>query len=146
MNSSIKIKQSEQFLVCSKHYVNVCYFIQCTEEETSVVRKYWVMGKGVGLEIEIGELGSCWSCRTLKAVEEEYDRILFMPLKASELESSSNDEHFFYPDSVPTCVPAQTRPTLCDTVDCSPPGFYVYGMLQARILEWVAVSCSKGSS
>ena len=47
------------------------------------------MGKGVGLEIEIGELGSFWSCRTLKAVEQEYDRVLFMPLKASELESSS---------------------------------------------------------
>ena len=31
-------------------------------------------------------------------------------------------------------------------MDCSPPGFSVHGILQARILEWVAISSSKGSS
>ena len=36
--------------------------------------------------------------------------------------------------------------TLCHPRDCSPPGFSVYGILQARILEWVAMSSSKGSS
>ena len=35
--------------------------------------------------------------------------------------------------------------TLCDPVDCSPPGFSVLGILQARILEWVAISFSRGS-
>ena len=30
--------------------------------------------------------------------------------------------------------------------DCSPPGFSVFGILQARILEWVAISFSRGSS
>ena len=36
--------------------------------------------------------------------------------------------------------------TLCDPVDCSPPGFSVHGILQARTLEWVAISFSgKGS-
>ena len=39
---------------------------------------------------------------------------------------------------------AQSRPTLCDPVDCSPSGSSVYGILQARILEWVAISFSKG--
>ena len=29
--------------------------------------------------------------------------------------------------------------TLCDSLDCSPPGFSVHGILQARILEWVAL-------
>ena len=37
-------------------------------------------------------------------------------------------------------------PTLCHPVDCSPPGSSVYGILQARILEWVAISFSRGSS
>ena len=37
---------------------------------------------------------------------------------------------------------AQSCPTLCDTMDCSPPGFSVHGILQARILEWVAISFS----
>ena len=36
--------------------------------------------------------------------------------------------------------------TLCDSMDCSLPGFSVHGILQARILEWVAVSSSRGSS
>ena len=34
---------------------------------------------------------------------------------------------------------------LCDSVDCSPPGSSVRGILQARILEWVAVPSSRGS-
>ena len=37
-------------------------------------------------------------------------------------------------------------PTLCDPMDCSPPGSSVHGILQARILEWVAISFSRGSS
>ena len=41
---------------------------------------------------------------------------------------------------------AQSRPTLCDPMDCSPPGSSIHGILQARILEWVAISFSKGSS
>ena len=36
--------------------------------------------------------------------------------------------------------------TLCDRMDCSPPGSLVYGILQARILEWIAMLSSKGSS
>ena len=34
--------------------------------------------------------------------------------------------------------------TLCDCMDCSPPGSSVHGILQARILEWVAISSSRG--
>ena len=36
----------------------------------------------------------------------------------------------------------QPYPTLCDPVDCSLPGSSVHGILQARILEWVAISSS----
>ena len=36
----------------------------------------------------------------------------------------------------------QSCPTLCDPMDCSPPGFSVHGILQARTLEWVAISFS----
>ena len=41
---------------------------------------------------------------------------------------------------------AQSCPTLCHPMDCSPPGSSVHGILQARILEWVAISFSRGSS
>ena len=40
----------------------------------------------------------------------------------------------------------QPSPTLCDTTDYSPPAFSVHRILQARILEWVAISFSRGSS
>ena len=40
----------------------------------------------------------------------------------------------------------QSCPTLCDPMDCSPPGSSVHGISQARILEWVAISFSTGSS
>jgi len=43
-------------------------------------------------------------------------------------------------------IVAQSCPTLCDPVDCSPPGSSVRGILQARILEWVAIPSSRGSS
>ena len=36
----------------------------------------------------------------------------------------------------------QSRPTLCNPRDGSPPGSAVPGILQARTLEWVAISCS----
>ena len=39
----------------------------------------------------------------------------------------------------------QSCPTLCDPMDSSPPGSSVHRILQARILEWVAISFSKGS-
>ena len=41
---------------------------------------------------------------------------------------------------------AQLCPTLCDPMDCSLPGFSVHGIFQARVLEWVAISFSRGSS
>ena len=46
------------------------------------------------------------------------------------------------------CVCAQLLqpcPTLCDPMDCRPPGSSVHGILQARVLEWVAMSSSRGS-
>ena len=41
---------------------------------------------------------------------------------------------------------AESCPTLWDPVDGSPPGSTVHGILQARILEWVTISSSRGSS
>ena len=41
---------------------------------------------------------------------------------------------------------AQSYLTLCDPMDCSSPGSSVHGILQARIVEWVAIPFSKGSS
>ena len=40
----------------------------------------------------------------------------------------------------------QSCPTLCDPVDCSLLGSSVHGIFQARVLEWVAISFSRGPS
>ena len=56
--------------------------------------------------------------------------ITFLPRRKSESESEVT----------------QSCPTLCDLEDCSPPGSSIHGILQARILEWVAISFSKESS
>ena len=48
---------------------------------------------------------------------------------------------------VHTCVHPQSLqlcPILCDSMDCSPTGSSVYGILQAKILEWVAMPSSRG--
>ena len=43
---------------------------------------------------------------------------------------------------VHACSVCHSRPTLCDLMDCSPPGFSVHGMCQARGLEWGAIAFS----
>ena len=48
-----------------------------------------------------------------------------------------------------TCMSAKSPQlclTLCDPMDCSPPGSSVQGILQARILEWAAIPSSRGFS
>ena len=51
--------------------------------------------------------------------------------------------HDYYPTEFPTAAKSlQSYPTLCDPIDSSPPGSPVPGILQARILEWVAISFS----
>ena len=42
------------------------------------------------------------------------------------------------------CVVAHLFPTLCDLLDCGPPGFSVYGSFKARILEWLATFLLQG--
>ena len=41
---------------------------------------------------------------------------------------------------------APSCPTLCNPMDCSPPGSFVHWILQTRILQWVAMPFSRGSS
>ena len=41
---------------------------------------------------------------------------------------------------------AQSCPTLCNRMDCSPAGSSVHEIFQAKILEWIAISSSRGSS
>ena len=50
-------------------------------------------------------------------------------------------------DSLGLCAKLlQSGPTLSDPMDCGPPGSSVHGVLQGRILEWVAMPSSRRSS
>ena len=49
---------------------------------------------------------------------------------------------FFFSAAAAAAKSLQSCPTLCDPIDGSPPGSAIPGILQARILEWVAISFS----
>ena len=70
--------------------------------------------------------------------------LLFKPLLSQYFVSSAlekliqnTSEYFLVKGVTQSCL------TLRDSVDCSPPGFAIHGVFQARILEWVAISFSK---
>ena len=69
---------------------------------------------------------------------------LLQPMTTEEFAKCDSRDFFF--SFVSVCLVAQSCPTLCDLIDCSPPGSSVHGILQARILEWVAIPFSNGSS
>ena len=55
--------------------------------------------------------------------------------------------HCYIGSPMPCCAMSfQSCPTLCDPMDYSPPVSCVHGILQARILQWVALPSSRGSS
>ena len=58
----------------------------------------------------------------------------------------TSKSQLLYLSCVCVCVCAQSCLPLCDPMDYSPPGSSVHGIFQARILEWVAISYSRGSS
>ena len=62
----------------------------------------------------------------------------------TDISNSSPQQHRLL--KLSPLVLLQSCPALCDPMDCSPPGSSVHAILQARILEWVAMSFSKGSS
>ena len=62
-----------------------------------------------------------------------------------------NNDSFSFCSYLLVCIAVhakslQSCPALCNLVDCSPPGFSVQGILQVRILEWVALSFSGRSA
>ena len=62
---------------------------------------------------------------------------------------SRPDQVRIFPFTVEACMHAkflQSCSTLCDPMNCSSPGSSVHGIRQARILEWVAMPSSRGSS
>ena len=61
------------------------------------------------------------------------------PIIQSEVSQKEKHQYSMWSEVTQSC------PTLSDPMDCSPSGSPIYGISQARILEWVAISFSRGS-
>ena len=86
--------------------------------------------------------GSAWfvGCHLLCVLTWQEERELWsLPLLLRTLVATSCS-HL----NLESMLVAQLCLTLCDPMDCSPPGFSVHRILQARILEWVVISFSRG--
>ena len=73
-------------------------------------------------------------------VVDKYTHILFVVCKSDSLEKTL----MLGSDLKVKVLVAQLCLTLCDPMDFSPPGSSVHGILQARMLEWVAMTFSRG--
>ena len=63
-----------------------------------------------------------------------------------QLPLNLDSEHLTVWPCACVCKSLQSCPTLCDSMDCSPLGFSVHEILQARILDGAAMPSSRGSS
>ena len=111
---------------------------------------HWKGGRGPWLRLRSRHIG-CeeWmvSESILKMNSMEFSGVLDMEVKqegkgrTQSLKEWHSPGHWHKLSEV-----AQSCPTLCDPMDCSLPSSSIHGILQARILEWVAISFSRGSS
>ena len=65
---------------------------------------------------------------------------------SDQAEATREEADLWYAAAAAAAKWLQLCPTLCDPIDSSPPGSSAPGILQARTLEWVAISFSRGSS
>ena len=100
-----------------------------------MIRTVWYSGKGKTMET--GKNRGCWKVGRDVLSEQNIFKAVKMPCLI-----------IFWLHYA--CMRArkviQPCLTLCDPMDCSPPGFSVHEVLQTRILEWVAMPSSRGSS
>ena len=71
---------------------------------------------------------------------------LCQPADSRVTEGSSGGQHCPLLVSESESEASKSYLTLCDPMSCGPPGSSIHGIFQARVLEWVAISSSRGSS
>ena len=128
------------------------------------MRKIWT-NYGEGLLLGEGNRGKGrggleydFICLSLGFFENEYSSFLRSWSAAEALESISTwysqgedglemkREPILSEECARVCLVTQSCPTLCNPVDCSPPGSSVHGVSQTRVLEWIVISFSRESS
>ena len=81
----------------------------------------------------------CWPAWYSERIWIHFQHLEFGEFHIFRKGQTGNSAHF-------CCLVAKLRLTLCDPIDCSPPGSSVHGIFQVRILQWVAISYSMLSS
>ena len=122
---------------------------------------FWWMPQKLRLQTEVMEFYKAtrwWQCPVLTQssvhknishstnIEKKHLVLRNTLLKLMHSLENSNLKLYHYQSYTCVSVPAQSPPTLCNPMDCSPPGSSVHRILEARILEQVAISSSRGSS
>ena len=79
-------------------------------------------------------------------IDGEKARFTYNEVKVKQSDNSSRRNKRNRIKSVVCVLVTQSCPTLCDHMDCSPPGSSVHRILQARIQQWVTFCFSRGSS
>ena len=88
----------------------------------------------------------CWGHRLQFMIREADFKKKLMLIKGETCDRRGISQGFrINMHTLSCCMRAQSCPTLCNPMDCSPPGSSVHGILQARTLEWVAMPSSRGS-
>ena len=124
--------------------------------------KQWLFSRGRNLELQFMEwawqkarvgpslgLRIYWTCNHLSLSIESWLTFLFIALYSSSCSENTANvvAHSIHcAVSMSACVCTQSCLTVCHPMDSSPPGCSVCGIFKARILEWVAISSSEGSS
>ena len=109
--------------------------------------------KWLGLSLSQTQVGLGYHRYSVK-VYRKYTKIALLSLKLKVLNAPTSIHAFFHltvistvcPQNSLLCSVTQSYLTLCDPMNCSPLGFSVHGILQARILEQIAISFSRRSS
>ena len=138
---------------------NICWIIEKTREFQKSVSLTTLKSLTVWVTTNCGKFLKSWGYQTTLSAFWE----TCMQVKKQQLELDGTTDSFqigkgerqgyilssslfnLYTECVCVLV-AQSCPTLCDPMDCNPPGSSVHEIFQARILEWVAISFSRGSS
>ena len=105
-------------------------------------RTSWIISISYSLSAKIGEI-NWWHFVEKNATEPSLKHNLFVLKFKIKLKREMKHSVYWLSN---TSGIAQLCPTLCDPMDCSLPGSSIHGIFQTRVLKWVAISFSRGSS
>ena len=137
---SRKLVSRTAHFFCLSQSVMLLWWLKQTNTWPYIKKRATWTGQGLGAPADVFNMGwewlghYYWGCNL--------SSMCMIP----ELEIFPPGRSVYEFSNIDVCVlVAQPFPTLCITKDCSLPGFSGYGILQARMLEWIAIFFSRGS-